>query len=166
MNDFCKDKTWAFVMDDSTRNREIYNWDYVRYSENLFNYDRSGNPVKFLLDSSWLPFLKNVNTKMRMLKKTRIPEFKSIAKVHILNKDTISSLKEQFTVGSGFYKNIGWMKGRLEFSDIILSDKKNMAIVEFSETCGSLCGAGMLYFLQRDRNGKWKVVYTIQTWVS
>src|SRR6185436_5417384 len=126
MNDFCKDKTWAFVMDDSTRNREIYNWDYVRYSENLFNYDRSGNPVKFLLDSSWLPFLKNVNTKMRMLKKTRIPEFKSIAKVHILNKDTISSLKEQFTVGSGFYKNIGWMKGRLEFSDIILSDKKNM----------------------------------------
>jgi hypothetical protein len=166
MNDFCKEKTWGYVIEDSTRNREIYIWGYDRYIEALSVPARKGGTGKLLVDSSWLPFLKSLNTKTIALRTVKVPEFETVAHVYILNKDTIAALRDNGTVGSGLYGRLGWMQGKLEVSDILFSDKNDMAIVELSNLCGSLCGEGMLVLLQREKDKKWKVVFKIGTWIS
>jgi hypothetical protein len=52
-----------------------------------------------------------------------------------------------------------------EFSIPYFSVDKTKAHVEFSYVCGSLCGRGGIYLLQKI-NGKWIIVSTHSTWVS
>lgn len=164
MDDFCKERTWAYVMDDSTRNHYIFQWPPKRYID-YFDNSWMAEPLPFPLDSVWIPFLKKVDTVLGTVKKVRVPEFTSIAKVYLLNRDSIRA-KDRYGEGRALYEGMGWMQGKLAVSDVIFSDNKEMAIVEFSEHCGSLCGGGKLVLLQQDKNKRWKVVYSIGLWIS
>lgn len=164
MDDFCKEKTWAYVMDDSTRNHYIFQWPPKRYVE-YFDNSWMAKPTPFPLDSVWIPFLKKVDTALGTVKKVRIPEFTSIAKVYLLNRDTIRA-RNQNGMRGNMYEGMGWMKASLSVSDVVFSDNQEMAIVEFNEHCGSLCGSGNLFLLQRDKDKRWKVVYKIGLWIS
>lgn len=164
MDDFYKERTWAYVMDDSTRNHYIFQWPPKRYID-YFDNSWMATPLPFPLDSVWIPFLKKVDTVLGMVKKDRVPEFTSIAKVYLLSRDSIRA-KDRYGEGRALYEGMGWMRAQLTVSDIVFSDNKEMAIVEFSEHCGSLCGGGKLVLLQQDKNKRWKVVYSIGLWIS
>jgi hypothetical protein len=162
MDSFCKEKTWAYSMEDSTRNHYIFEWPPPRYTEH-FDNSWMAKPTPFPLDAAWIPFLREVDTAISALRKIRIPEFPSIAKVYLLNRDTI---RAHGGGGRGFLKGFGWVQAHITLSDIAFSDNLDMAIVEFSEVCGGLCGTGYLIFLQRDKNNKWTVVYKLGLWIS
>ena len=99
------------------------------------------NQPPFAVDSAWIPFLQALDAKKSSIKKTRIPEFEAIAKVYVLNKDTIAARKQDRDAINGMFRGMGWMKARIELSDVLVSDNGRMAIVEFTEHCGSLCGS-------------------------
>jgi hypothetical protein len=162
MDDFCKEKTWAYVMDDSTRNHYIFQWPPQRYIEH-FDNTWMAKPPPFPLDSIWIPFLKKVDTALGTVKRVRVPEFTSIAKIYLLNRDTI---RARSTHSDNLFEGMGWMQAKISVSDVVFSDSGNMAIVEFSQVCGSLCGSGALVLLQRDENKLWRVVHKIGLWVS
>lgn len=161
IDDFCKEKTWAYVMDDTTRNHYIFQWPPARYIDYFDNTLFAGG---FKLDSLWRPFLEKVDKALGTVKKMRVPEFSSIAKIYLLSSDSIRA-KDRHDEGRAMYDGMGWMKAKLTVSDIIFSNNKEMAIVEFSQYCGPLCGSGKLVLLQRDHD-RWKVVYNISLWIS
>ena len=162
IDDFCKEKTWAYVMDDTTRNHYIFQWPPSRYID---YFDNTLFGAGFKLDSLWRPFLEKVDAALGTVKKVRVPEFSSIAKIYLLNSDSIRA-KDRHGEGRAMYEGMGWMKAKLTVSDIIFSSNKEMAIVEFSQYCGSVCGSGKLVLLQRGQDKRWKVVYNIGLWVS
>lgn len=165
LNDYCQDKTWSFVMEDSAKNKEIYRWRHDRYLEAL-DLSWMHNKPPFPVDSAWIPFLLALEPKINSVKKIRMPFFESIARVVVLDKDSIIARSEGGEAGRGVLKGFGWMNAQIELSDVLLSDNGSMAIVEFSQHCGNLCGSGYLALLQKDRFNQWKVVYKIPTWIS
>lgn len=150
----------SIVVTDSSINRYVISTNYL----DLIAPGRYGKRYLFgkELDSSWLNFLTKANSDKNHLTKNRIevdktPNFY----VNLVSDNSIK--KSTSKMGhNGFMKQFG-VGDRIELSSILRIGNK--AVVELSKYCSSLCGEGVLLFLEK-QNGKWIVIYTQRLWIS
>jgi len=88
-----------------------------------------------------------------------------------LNYDTIDVLKLKTQFNFKIYSDRSYPKkefnqiGRLSFSKIAFSNKKDKAAIYTSLVCGRLCGTGQILFFEKV-NGTWRYIRTWEMWVS
>ena len=165
LDDF-KENPTNFVIVDSTTNNAIDKTDYSTYMSYFSVPARKGYSAEFILDSSWIHFLKEVEVKRQGLMPFPLPKIKSIHSLKKVKRNTISNaLKSNANSWTGFYNTFANTKGWIELSNVILSKNRDKAIVELNHHGDSRTGAGNIYFLEK-RKQKWVVVNSMQTWIA
>jgi len=61
-------------------------------------------------------------------------------------------------------KKIHGFKGVMEFSNIVYTDDKNIAVIYVGFYCGNLCGSGNYYYFIK-QEGQWNLAYIQLSWV-
>lgn len=64
-----------------------------------------------------------------------------------------------------FYNTFPNANGFNQFSAVAYNADKTKALLETGNICGSLCGLGTLYYLEKE-NGIWIIKKTVDTWIS
>lgn len=64
-----------------------------------------------------------------------------------------------------FYNTFKNANGYYMFSAVAFNEDKTKALLETGNLCGSLCGLGTLYYLEKE-NGLWIIKKTVDTWIS
>jgi hypothetical protein len=59
-----------------------------------------------------------------------------------------------------------WAWGYYEFGILSMSNGNKRAEVYVGVSCGPLCGHGVIYTIQRDDSGRWKIIDTENLWIS
>lgn len=158
-----KIKPFYFVLPNETVNKELPKIDFAEYKENA-----RGNSMDFTSDSAWIEFFKEADEKRKTLIRYTLPEIDSLDSIAVrfTTKDSLDTVMSNGGFWGTFQKTYGWAKGYLELSNVILSKKKDKAIIEINHHGGNDIGVGMLYLLKKDKNGKWTVVGGFNLWVA
>ncbi|MFK8046531.1 MAG: hypothetical protein AB8B72_13625 [Crocinitomicaceae bacterium] len=64
-----------------------------------------------------------------------------------------------------FNNDFGNSSGLLSFSRIAFNDGDTQAVFEISQSCGSLCGQGLIVFLEKE-DGNWVYKGVVPTWIA
>ncbi len=64
-----------------------------------------------------------------------------------------------------FYNTFPNANGFNQFSAVAYNADKTKALLETGNVCGSLCGLGTLFYLEKE-NGIWIIKKTVDTWIS
>ena len=64
-----------------------------------------------------------------------------------------------------FYNTFPNANGFNQFSAVAYNADKTKALLETGNVCGSLCGLGTLFYLEKE-NGVWIIKKTVDTWIS
>ena len=64
-----------------------------------------------------------------------------------------------------FYNTFPNANGFNQFSAVAYNGDKTKALLETGNVCGSLCGLGTLFYLEKE-NGIWIIKKTVDTWIS
>ncbi len=152
----------SIIMSDSTTNQAIISTNYDEIAEDFLRKPRERRYWLTELDSTWVPTLVKANEKKASLSNNKLPNFKpKCVYIRFISNDSIKRTYKN--MGHYGFENVFKVRDRVSVSNIIQIGNK--AIVEINRMCGSLCGDGTLYFLEK-RNGKWVMVTRMQTSVS
>lgn len=149
ITDHYNNRAASIVVNDSTMNWYITN---TNYSQMADEYAGEIPPIFInteTMDSSWAITLREAEVQKNKLSGYKIPIFKTDS-IHI--QFVKKGENPKYPVGD-----------RISLSGIILIGRR--AIVETGLSCGSLCGRGSIYFLEK-KKGKWKIVSRLPTWES
>ena len=165
LNDY-ETKPSNFILVNNSVNKKINETDYTTYMDYFSIAARKGHPAKFLLDSSWTSFFKDVEVKRKLLSSFVLPKINSIHYIRTVGRDSISkAFRNDAFNWSSFYNTFGNVKGWIELSNVMLSTNKKKALVELNYQGDSKTGVGYIYFLEK-KGKKWIVVNSMQTWIS
>ncbi len=150
------------VITDSTYNASLIEMDYSLIA-NAYSKDRENIYVdKTKMDSTWVPLLLEADNKKHKLMRIKLHAIKPYKMAaRLVSNDSICLAYKK--MGHDGFEEVFKARDHLTLSNVILSGNK--AIVEVSRMCGSLCGEGAIYVLER-KNGRWMVVTRIERWVS
>lgn len=148
----------SIVITDSTVNSDIIRTDYSEIAKGYSNKEFNIYFDKEKMDSTWISTLIKANARKTNLSNVKLPNFKPrCIYIRFISNDSLRA------VGLWEFEKVFKVRDRVSVSNIILIG--NRAIVEVNRMCGSLCGDGSLYFLEK-RNGKWIVVTRMPLWIS
>jgi hypothetical protein len=89
--------------------------------------------------------------------------------IHLLNKKEIARVfkrrNKTSDVWEGFYRAYPSAPGLFKLSRVGFNADKSQALLFVAHSCGLLCGEGS-YFVLVKKDGEWKVVKELTTWVS
>ena len=161
IDSFLNTKPTFFFLVDSPDNRRIKDFNFTELVDDLSRTKYTN------LNSDWLDFLKECDNRKFFLQSFSLKPIKSIHSIKLTNKDTLFKiLSEQYKPGNDLMNKYGWINGWMTISNVILSKKKNKAIVEISHTISSLNGQGAILLLQKGKKGKWIVIEKWRTWIA
>jgi hypothetical protein len=93
-------------------------------------------------------------------------EFKVKVPVILVDKKDIDVMFEQGLSGwDAFYKKFPDSGGHTRFSNIIMTARKDQALVFVQHFCGGRCASGKSYVLLKEK-GAWKIVKEETLWLS
>jgi hypothetical protein len=148
-----KSKTCTIYLDKSTDNKD--------FNLTLEGDERFTLKVKNVLS-------KYSNNVSEVIKKLSVEErsYKSSDfHVKIAKVSSVHDIKDIYDRFQGFINKDECVIGIVSMSKIVLNDEGNKGILFYNFFCGSKCAKGELIEIIR-ANGKWKIVNTVQFWVS
>lgn len=123
------------------------------------------------IDPQWANLLeKRMKKKKPWLREYSLLHLKGFDRPRVISQDSLTAIRDREQKAGmwsedRYYTGIGWVRGRLAFSGVILLKHRRRAVVGLNRYSGSLNGEGRVLFLKK-RKGKWKIVEDVSTWIS
>lgn len=126
----------------------------------IFEFGLEPN-FEYLLDKEGWDY---INTQAKKKKRFTINPNKLARQVKIIPAEILDAwIKETGDYWDKVHKQYG---NYVTLSNPVFSKDGMVAVIKFAYHCGWLCADGATYILQRQANGKWKIVGITDMWVS